>query len=171
MNTQTNPAREPAAQVTVNSVAATAVKAASNSKTRSRTFTISATNTLRLGYRVKSNWAEAPELFTGYKASQDEYHTALQHAEEAHEKTKSVRERNRAEIKMQREILKERIAKLRVGVQRREQTLKEELITVVELERSALIRLSKLAQGARYFAKSRALSDDKLENDGLGRRL
>lgn len=61
------------------------------------------------------------------------------------------------------------MAKVKADYDRGMDLLREGVATAAAEEKQALTELSRLANGARYFAKGSALSDASLENDAAAR--
>lgn len=132
--------------------------------------TPSSTGILQLGLRVQGSWSEHPQLFDAY-GDKSSYDAVLARAQSAREATTAARDRLRAESARLKAIRAEMIAKAKADYDRAIGELKSAVQDAAAGEVAAMHDLSRWANGARYLAKSRALSDATLENDATGRQL
>jgi len=122
-------------------------------------------------HRIKSEWDATPAIFEGFRYPKSEFDTALTAANAAVAQYAEAKANRSAEKKRLRAIKDEEIAKLRATYTRASSVLDESFTEAGAARKAALLQLSRLAQGARYYAKSTALSDTDPTNDATGKRL
>lgn len=135
------------------------------------TRSVPARTVFALAHKVQTSWATHPAFFTGHKVAKDAYDAAIARAAEADSLYSQSRATQAAEVAAARLAKDAAIAAAkdaysaatRAAAIRTEEALKERNV--------ALLELSRLANGARYYAKSVALSDETNENDAAGREL
>lgn len=133
--------------------------------------TVSSTSVLKLGYKVQSDWAANAALFAGYKTSKADYDSALERAAAAKAAATTKREQRSAELARVKAQKQEAIARLNSEYELLRQNLNTEVATAAAAEQAAMQEVSRLANGARYYAKYTALSDLDTANDAAAKAI
>lgn len=135
------------------------------------THTVPPTQVFALAHKVQSSWQTSPALFTGYEIAKADFDTLLDAAAAADSHYQQVKAATVASKTTAKQAYKQALADAKAAYTQAMQTADVEASTALLARSSALVTLSRAAQGARYFAKSKALSDSDLANDTVGKNL
>lgn len=127
--------------------------------------------TFALAAKVNDAWTQSPTLFAEYKVTKSDFDTALTEAQTADAEVRAAKANLAAEKMRLQAIRAEVIAKANKDLTDGIAAAKERADAAVARRNATLTTLSRLSNGARYHAKSIALSDADMANDATGKRL
>lgn len=139
--------------------------------TTTSTRAVPAGKVFGLAHKVQTSWQNTPAIFTGYETTKADFDTLLDSAaaaESSYQQSKAAAVASKAAAK---NTYKQALAAAKAAYLQAVQTTDTEVATNLVARNTALTVLSRAANGARYFAKSKALSDADETNDAAAREL
>lgn len=126
---------------------------------------------LASAHKVKDQWETNGSLFANYKVGKTDFDTLLAEAsaaEVAYNEAQLTRKTTKDRLQTEYETA---VTEAKQKREAAEVELDQTVAVAAEVRRAKLTALSRASQGARFFAKSTALSDELEENDAAAKEL
>lgn len=135
------------------------------------TSNIATKSVLALGRKVLASWDAHPELFTGTEITRDAFAAKVAGGETIHTEAQTLRAAHKLQRKQRDAAVNTQIAALRQKEKEESAALDVTLTAKLDAEMTVIHEISRLANGLRYTAKAKALSDADEGNDLAAKAL